>query len=123
MYDYGWNEADQARHNLEDLISGIGQGLGGAADAVRSAIDGMIHSAAVGLLHSVLPPIVHAKNATTKVTGWASIQALTAEAAFTVTGARVHNAVLAGEVGKKVEQGIGHITANIDYAGGVNSIT
>lgn len=122
MSDYSTNQGELVRQNLEDLISGIGEGLEGTAEAVRAGIDGLIHSAAVGMLHSMLPPIVHVKNATTRATAWTTVQALTAEVGLTVTGARVHNAVLAGQVAQKVEQGIGLITANLDYAGGVNSI-
>lgn len=122
MSDYFTNQGEPARHNLEDLISGIGEGLGGTAEAVRAGIDGLIHAAAVGMLHSMLPPIVHVKNAATRATAWTTVQALTAEVGLTVTGARVHNAVLAGQVAQKVEQGVGRITANLDYAGGVNSI-
>jgi hypothetical protein len=112
-----------ARHNLEDLIAGVGHGLEGTAEAVRAGVDGLIHNAAVGLLHSVLPPMVHFKNATTRAAAWTTVEAITAEVLLTLTGARVHNAILAGEVARKVEQGVNHISANTDYAGGVNSIT
>jgi hypothetical protein len=121
--DYFTNQGDLARQNLEDLIAGIGEGLEGAAEAVRAGIDGMIHSAAVGMLHSMLPPMVRLKNGATRAAAWTTMQALTAEAGLTVTGARVHNAILAGQVAQKVEQGVSHITAELDYSGGVNSIT
>lgn len=117
------DQGELARQNLEDLIAGIGEGLEGAAEAVRAGIDGLIHSAAVGMLHAMLPPMVHFKNATTRATAWTAVQALTAEAALTVTGARVHNAILAGQVAQKVEQGVEHITTDLDYTRGVNSIT
>lgn len=123
MSDYGWNQAELSRKNLEDLIAGIGNGVAGAADAVREGIDGLIHSAAVGLLHSVLPPMVHVRNAATRAGAWVTVEGLTAEMLLTMTGARVHNSVLAGAVAGKVEQGVNRITAELDYAGGVNSIT
>lgn len=113
----------QTHESLEDLISGLGDGVAGAAEAVTAGIDSLIHSAAVGLLHSVLPPMVHVKNATTRAAGWTTVQGLTAEVLLAVNGARVHNAVLAGQVASKVDQGVNHISANTDYAGGVNSIT
>ena len=122
MSDYLSNQSVQARHNLEDLIAGIGEGLEGTAEAVRAGIDGLIHSAAVGMLHSMLPPVVHVKNAATRATAWTTTQALTAETGLTMSGAGVHNAVLSGRVAQKVQQGVEHITADLDYAGGVNSI-
>lgn len=122
MSSRGSKHAGPARQNLAQLIAGIGDGRGGTADDVVAGIHDLIHSAAVGLLHSVLPPMVHARNAATRVGAWTALEDHTAQVRLALTGAHIHNAVLAGEVARTVEQGVGRITANIDYAGGVNSI-
>ena len=114
----GWYDTD-----LADLIGGLGSSLHDVAEGIRGGIDAMVNTAAVGLLNSVLPPMVHAKNAVIRSGSWVSVEAGTLEVTAGVVGVTVGNTVLAGLVAKKVEEGIGTITPNLDYMHGVNSIT
>ena len=51
------------------------------------------------------------------------LQELVQEGLDDVAAGRVENAVLAGQVASKVEEGVSRITSNLDYASGVGSIT
>lgn len=108
---------------LADLIGGIGDGIHDLAEGIQQGIDAMVNQAAVGLLNSILPPMVHTKNAVIRSGSWASVQAMTAQAGGLAAGVAVSNAVLSGLVAKKVDEGMGKITSDLDYTQGVNSIT
>jgi hypothetical protein len=114
----GWYDTD-----LADLIGGIGSGIHDVVDGVQDGIDAMVNTAAVGMLNSLLPPMVHTKNALIRSGSWVSVEAGTVEVASRVAGVAVGNAVLAGLVAKKVEEGVATITSDLDYMHGVNSIT
>lgn len=119
MSDYGSNNANLAYKNLADLIDGIGQGL----HDVPSQIDALVHEAAVQLLNALLPAIVHGKNAVTRSTRWAAVEATTVEVSLNLGGATVSSTVLAGLVAEQVELGLNRITSDLEYTHGVNSIT
>lgn len=114
---------NQGYDNLAEVIAGIEKSLRDAAPEAKAAIDKLVHDAAVGLLHSALPPMVHTHNGLTRAGAWTRVQALTAEMSLDLAGATVNNAILAGHVAEKVNDGVGHITSNLEYAGGVDSIT
>ncbi|MGO4595024.1 hypothetical protein AB4Z18_14510 [Leifsonia sp. 2TAF2] len=118
MPDFGSNEA-----NLAYLIQQFGSGLHDLADGVHDGIAALIHHEAVGMLNSVLPPLVHAKNTLVRTGGWVPVEAHTIEIGGRLAGVTVSNAILSGLVQKKVEEGVGTITANLDYTHGVNTIT
>ena len=109
--------------SLADLIGQLGNGIHDAAESVEEGIAAQVHSAAVGMLNSVLPLMVHGTNAVTRTSGWVPIEAGTLEIRTRLAAVTIGNTVLAGQVAKKVEEGVGRITRNLDYAQGVNSIT
>ncbi|MEV8213809.1 hypothetical protein [Leifsonia sp. NPDC077715] len=115
--------AHQVPGNLADAIAGIEKGLESTAEAARAAIDALLHNAAVGLLHSALPPMVHGRNALVRSGAWMRAEALTAELGLSLTGARVGKAVLSGAVAEAIDKGLDMITKDLDYTPGVNSIT
>ncbi|WP_431219787.1 hypothetical protein [Leifsonia xyli] len=123
MSDYGWGQAEQARDDLASVIEGIGKGLDGLVHGAQEAIDELVHNAAVGLLHALLPPMVHGKNAMVRSGAWVRTEALTAEILLALGSAKANNALLAGLVAGKVDEGVDHILSHSDYTHGVNSIT
>ena len=123
MSNYSWNHSEQPINNLADAIAGIGKGLHDTADVARAAIDAFVHTAAVGLLHSALPPMVHGQNAVLRAEAWVNAEAATAEIGVELIGARLAKQSLAGAVANKIDDGADRITSRLDYAGGVNSIT
>lgn len=90
---------------------------------VQELLEGQIHGVAVGLLHSMLPPLVHANIAAVKISESATIIGNSEAVAFALGTADVSNSVIAGAVADKVKDGIDDLRSDGDYARGVNSIT
>ena len=109
--------------SLADLIGELGNGVHDVADGINEEIAALVHSAAVGMLNSVLPPMVHGKNAVTRASGWIPLEAGTLEIGARLAGVSLGNTVLAGQVAKKIDEGVGRITPHLDYSHGANSIT
>jgi len=123
MSDDGSNRAARTHLSLADVIEGIASGDHDIAHNAQSYIDELVHQAAVQLLNALLPLIVHGNNAVTRSTRWVATEASTLELQFDLAGADISNTVLAGLVAEKVEIGLDRITTDLDFTGGVNSIT
>src|SRR4051812_14211484 len=65
--------------SLADLIGELGNGVHDVADGINEGTAALVHSAAVGMLNSVPPPMVHGKNAVTRASGWIPLEAGTLE--------------------------------------------
>lgn len=123
MSDDGSNRAARTHLSLADVIEGIASGDHDTTHNAQSYIDELVHQAAVQLLNALLPLIVHGNNAVTRSTRWVATEASTLELQFDLAGADISNTVLAGLVAEKVEIGLDRITTDLDFTGGVNSIT
>ncbi|SDH63997.1 hypothetical protein SAMN04515691_0593 [Leifsonia sp. 98AMF] len=122
MHQTDWNSADLAGANLGDLIEGLASGIQDVVEGIQGGIDALVNDAAVRLLNAVLPLMVHGRYTAIRAAGWVGVEASTVELTGRAAGVTVSNAVLAGLVAKKVEEGVGRITSELDYAHGVNSI-
>ena len=89
---------------------------------VQELLEGQIHGVAVGLLHSMLPPLVHANIAAVKISESTSVIGNSGAIALALGTADVSNSVVAGAVADKVRDGIDDLRSDADYARGVNSI-
>ena len=107
---------------VQDLFDGINRDVQTGVSDVQHWIDAQLHGVAVHLLNSLLPPIVHADNAAVKLSESAVVMTASAGIGLTLSTADVSNSVLAGAVSDTVKRGIGELTAQHDYARGVNSI-
>lgn len=108
---------------LQDLIDGLDREVQDGVAGVQDWIEGQAHSAAVGLLNTMLPPLVHANIAAVKIGESTTLVAASGVVGFTLGTADVSNTVLAGAVADTVKQGISDLRSDCDYARGVNSIT
>ncbi|MFF9565070.1 hypothetical protein ACF1AJ_17105 [Leifsonia sp. NPDC014704] len=123
MYRTDGNSADLAGANLGDLIGGLRSGIQDVVEGIQCGIDALVNDAAVRLLNAVLPLMVHGRYTAIRAASWVAVEAGTMEIAGRTAGMAVSNSVLAGLVAKKVEEGVGRIMSELDYAHGVNSIT
>jgi hypothetical protein len=107
---------------VQELFGGIERELQTGVSEVQSWIEAQARAAAVGLLHSMLPPLVRADYAAVKVTESAVVLPAHAGVGIALSAADVSNGVLAGAVADKVEQGISVLTRRSEYSKGVTSI-
>jgi hypothetical protein len=119
MTSYGHDDPESF---LENLLDQLNQEVQSGVKGVQDWIEGQIHGVAVGLLHSLLPPLVHGNNAAVKISESTTVVAASGVVEVTLGTADFGNGVLAGAVADKVKQGIGDLRSNNDYARGVNSI-
>ena len=108
---------------VQELFSGIERELQAGVGEVQSWIEAQVHGAAVGLLNSMLPPLIRANYAAIKISESAVVLPAHAGIGIALGTAAVSNGVLAGAVADKVGQGLEELTTNADYSKGVNSIT
>ena len=107
---------------VQELFAGIERELQTGTGEVQAWIQAQAHGMAVGLLHSMLPPLVHANYAAVKVTESAIVLPAHAGIHAALGVAEVTNGVLAGAVADKVTHGLTELNRRNDYAEGVNSI-
>ncbi|MEV8214339.1 hypothetical protein [Leifsonia sp. NPDC077715] len=107
---------------VQELFGGIERELQTGAGEVQAWIQAQVHGVAVGLLHSMLPPLVHANYVAVKVSESTTVLPAHAGIHTALGAADVSNGVLAGAVGDKVKQGLTELTRRSDYSEGVNSI-
>lgn len=107
---------------VQELFGGIERELRGGAGEVQAWIEAQAHSAAVGLLHAMLPPVVRANYSAIKISESAVVLPAHAGIEMALGTADVSNGVLAGAVADKVKQGLTQLTTRNDYSEGVNSI-
>ncbi|MGH1548062.1 hypothetical protein ACRAWB_02335 [Leifsonia poae] len=107
---------------VEELFGAIDREVRTGVAEVQAWIEAQVHGMAVGLLHSMLPPLVHANNTAVKVSESAVVLPAHAGIHADVGAADTSNGVLAGAVADKVKQGLAELTRRSDYSKGVNSI-
>ncbi|MGO4533879.1 hypothetical protein [Leifsonia sp. 2MCAF36] len=120
MSHYGGDDPYQF---VQDLSDHLNLEVETGEKGVQDWIEGQVHSVAVGLLHSMLPPLVHANTSVVKISESTTVIGAGGVVGFTIGTADVGNTVLAGAVADKVKEGIGELRSDSDYARGVNSIT
>ncbi|WP_431219695.1 hypothetical protein [Leifsonia xyli] len=103
---------------VEELFDGLDREVRAGVEEVQDWIEEQVHGAAVGLLNSVMPPLVQAGYAAVKLSESAIVASAAAGIGFTLGTADVSNAVLAGAVADTVKRGIGELRAQSDYAKG-----
>ncbi|MGO4595113.1 hypothetical protein AB4Z18_14955 [Leifsonia sp. 2TAF2] len=113
---------DDPESFLENLMDELNQEVQSGVKGAQDWIEGQIHGVAVGLLHSMLPPLVHGNNAAVKTSESTTVVAASGVVDITLGSADFGNGVLAGAVADKVKQGIDGLRHNNDYTRGVNSI-
>ena len=107
---------------VQELFGGIERELETGVAEVHAWIQAQVHGMAVGLLHSMLPPLVHANYAAVKVSESAVVLPAHGGIRAALGAADTSNGVLAGAVADKVKQGLAELTRRSDYSEGVNSI-
>ncbi|MFE4468037.1 hypothetical protein ACFRFH_04390 [Leifsonia sp. NPDC056824] len=107
---------------VQELFDGLDREIQSGVQEVQDWIEAQVHGAAVQLLDSLMPPIVHAGNSAVKVSESAIVVSAAAGIGLALGSAEVGNTVLAGAVADTVQRGIGELKAENDYAKGVNSI-
>lgn len=107
---------------VQELFDGVNRETQTGVHEVQDWIEAQVHGAAVQLLDSLLPPIVHAKNAEVKISESANVLPASTGIGLTLGSADLGNTVLAGAVADTVQRGIDELKAQGDYAQGVNSI-
>ena len=107
---------------VQELFGGIERELESGATEVQAWIQAQVHGMAVGLLHSMLPPLVHANYATVMVSASAIVLPAHGGIHAALSAADTSNGVLAGAVADKVKHGLADLNRRNDYAEGVNSI-
>ena len=107
---------------VQELFDGIDREIRSGVHEVQDWIEAQVHGAAVQLLDSLMPPIVHADRAAVKVSESAIVLPAHTGIGLTLRTADVGNTVLAGAVADTVQRGIGELKAENDYAKGVESI-
>lgn len=107
---------------VQELFEGVNREMQTGVQEVQDWIEAQVHGAAVQLLDSLLPPIVHAKNTEVKLSESAIVLPASTGIGLTLGSADLGNTVLAGAVADTVQRGIDELKAEGDYAQGVNGI-
>jgi hypothetical protein len=107
---------------VQELFDGVNREIQTGVQDVQGWIEAQVHGAAVQLLDSLLPAIVHAKNAEVKISESAIVLPANTGIGVTLGSAYLGNTVLAGAVADTVQRGLDELKAQSDYAEGVNSI-
>lgn len=107
---------------VEDFTASLDREIHSGVDALQDFIEGQAHTVALGLLHSMLPPLVRANVLAVKATASTQVAMSGAVVGTALGSADLSNTVLSGAVAKKVGEGIGELLSDNDYARGVNSI-
>lgn len=107
---------------VQELFDGVNREIQTGVNEVNDWIEAQVHGAAVQLLDSLMPPMVHANNAAVKISESATVIPASAGIGLTLGSADLSNTVLAGAVADTVQRGIDELKAQSDYALGVNSI-
>lgn len=108
---------------VQELFDRLNREMETGVEGVQDWIEAQVHGAAVGLLNSMLPPLVHANTSVVKISESSTMIASGEVVGITLGTADVGNTVLAGMVADKVKQAIVDLRSDQDYARGVNSIT
>jgi hypothetical protein len=108
---------------VQDLFDALDHEVETGVKGAQDLIEAQVHSAAVGLLDSMLPPLVRANTVAVKVSESTTVIAASEVVGLTLRTADVGNTVLAGAVADTVKQGISDLRSDSDYARGVNGIT
>ncbi|MGH1523953.1 hypothetical protein ACRAWC_07900 [Leifsonia sp. L25] len=107
---------------LQELFDGLDREMQTGVQEVQDWIEAQVHGAAVQLLDSLMPPIVHANNAAVKISESAIVVPASTGIGVTLGTADLGNTVLAGAVADTVQRGLDELKSQSDYAEGVNSI-
>jgi hypothetical protein len=107
---------------LQELFDGVDRQIQTGVQEVQDWIEAQVHGAAVQLLDSLMPPIVHTGNAAVKISESAIVVPASTGIGLTLGTADLGNTVLAGAVADTVQRGLDELKAQSDYARGVNSI-
>ena len=90
---------------------------------VQNWIDAQVHGAAVQLLNSVMPPIIHANNSAVRISEFTILTSASTRIGFTLNTADLGNTTLSGAVANTVQRGLNEVKSEGDYVKGVNSVT
>ncbi|GAB3576251.1 hypothetical protein GCM10027406_09050 [Leifsonia lichenia] len=112
------NPADFVR----ELFDGLDREVQTGVQEVQDWIEAQVHGAAVQLLDSLMPPIVHADSSGVKISESTTVLSANTGIRFAVGSADLGNEVLAGAVASTVQRGLDELKAQSDYAQGVSSI-
>lgn len=107
---------------VQELFDGLDREVQTGVQEVQDWIEALVHGAAVQLLDSLMPPIVHASNTSVKISESAIVMPAETGIGLTLSTADLGNTVLAGAVADTVQRGLDELKAQSDYAQGVNSI-
>ena len=107
---------------VRDLFDGLDREIQTGYQEVNDWIEAQVHGAAVQLLDTVMPPIVHANNAAVKISESAIVASAGAGIRLTLGSADSSNDILAGAVADTVQRGIAELQSQSDYGKGVDSI-
>lgn len=107
---------------VKELFDGIDREVRTGVHEVEDVIEAHVHGAAVQLLNSLMPPIVHANNTAVKLSESAVVATASSGIGLTLSTADLGNSVLAGAVADTVQRGLSELKTESDYAKGVNSI-
>lgn len=107
---------------VQELFAGVDRELRTGVHEVQDWIEAQAHGAAVQLLESLLPAIIHATNTTVKVSESAIVGPASTGIGFTLGAADLGNTVLAGAVADTAQRGLDELNTHSDYAQGVNTV-
>ncbi|WP_433861752.1 hypothetical protein [Streptomyces sp. L7] len=103
---------------LQELFDGLDREMQTGVQEVQDWIEAQVHGAAVQLLDSLMPPIVHANNAAVKISESAIVVPASTGIGVTLGTADLGNTVLAGAVADTVQRGLDELKSQSDYAEG-----
>ena len=107
---------------VQGLFNGIDREIQTGIHEVQAWIDAQIHGAAVQLLNTLLPPIVHTGNTTVKVSETIIVGPASTTIGFTLGTADTSNEFLAGAVANTVRRGLNELKHEGNYGRGTDSI-